>query len=767
MENFLGKFRSMAAGRKALYLSSFMLICFFSILPFSAAHATFGSDIVQAISSMIMPWGKLFVFDVMHIIFKFASLFVYFAAWLIDMLLDPDLYKSILVGVEAAGGGRADGAVVLGWKTVRDFCNMFYVFFLLLIAFGTITGSSTYNYKNLLPKFVISLFLINFSDTITMMVIDVGQVFLFGMAAWLGTFSGPQGSGAALTGIVNYFEMALSSTEKPSFEDIITVMFATIYTFLLAGVYLVLAGFLLVRLVMFAALIIISPFAFFSLVLPSMRKYTSQWTSSLVSNAISGPVLIFFVYISAMMAKTLVDGTSTGQPVIDINTGDISKMAYMKTILESIVPHIVALGMLVFGITAAKTVGGASANYIVGGRLGMGKMAALSYAGFKFGERTARRGAGFARDAGVRNFKRVAQVDDAVHKKYQNTVKAVGSVIPIASGTATNLVMRDQASQAAAKKRMYDERLKQAGGNLKAIDVDLALKGDNISKAIGLNAAAEQGKLGDIDEKTGEFKYAKHFNDAESVMTAGDAKALSDKNIAFSLLSADNRNKTKADFKDPAAIKRIDDAQKDLGISEQQAVKDEIMRGKFMELIDTGTDSKVQGIENKDVARVMATSYSGSQFNDAIKKMNKEKKSKLAKGLESNVAELEKRRVAATDPAKKENFEKQKFTFATNAIKSGSGVESSLDKTGSGADYARQEKKFIEAMEAETIASMKDSELEKHGHKFTENQYRALNKAKKDVTLKKIEDAVDKDTTMSPTEKANKKALLDSIRNKI
>ncbi len=757
MENFLGKFRSMTAGRKALYLSSFMLVCLFVALPFFSAHAGIGSDIVQAITSMIMPWIKLFVFGVMMIIFKFASLFVYFTAWLIDMLLDPDLYKSILIGVEAAGGERAEGAVVLGWETVRDFCNMFYVFFLLIIAFGTITGSSTYNYKNLLPKFVISLFLINFSDTITMMAIDVGQVFLFGMAAWLGTFSGAQGSGAALTGIVNYFEMSLSSREKPSFEDIITIMFATVYTFMLAGTYLVLAGLLLVRLVMFAALIIISPFAFFSLVLPSMRKYTNQWTASLVSNAISGPVLIFFVYISAMMAKTLVDGTSVANPTININTGDISNMAYLENILVRLVPHLVALGILWFGITAAKSAGGAGANYVIGGRLGMGKMAALSYAGIKLGERTVRRSAGFARDASVRNFKGAAKIDDKVHGAYQGTIKAAGSVIPMASGTANNLVMKDQASQAAAKKRIYDDRLKSAGGNLKAIDVDLALKGDNVSKAIGLNAAAEQGKLGDLDEK-GNFKYAKHFNDAESVMTAGDVKSLSDKNIAFSLLSPENRNKTVESFSGEAR-ERIDTAV-GLGVAPEKAVQDEIMREKFMGLISTGDDGKIQGVENKDVARVMAKSYSNSQFGDAIKKMNKDKKAKLGKALAANAKDMEEARQNPANAANVDKIQKEKLKLATYSLKSGAELKDALakDKTSS-AEYDAQVEELLKKMDASTIANMQDDDLEKYGHHIDVKELHNLNKKREDIALKHIEKSINNLPVNSQERKDREKAF--------
>lgn len=759
MKNFLGKIAGIKTKKKTFYLSAFILICFLVILPSSSVNAGWGDSLVDGITTNLSSWINTFIFHVLLIFFWFASLLVNFSAWLVDMMLDPAMYRSILVGLPDTTTGKPTGAVLLGWQTIRDFCNMFYVFFLLLIAFSTIVGNQTYSAKSLLPKFIISIFLINFSAEITKMVIDVGQVFLFGMASWLGTFSGSQGSGHALTGIVDYFRQSLGSLDNPSSEDIISLIFAVLYTFALAAVYAALAGFLLFRLVMFAALIIVSPFAFFSMVLPSMGKYKTQWQSLLISNAISGPVLLFFVYISAMMAKNLVDHP------IAVTAGDTSKMTFMSDILIRIVPHMVALGMLLFGIKAATSVGAAGSSYIAGGNyFGAGKMMGMGYAGFKLGERATRRAAGGARDAGVRNSKRFAQVDDAAHKVGQNVVGKVGSVLPFAGGTATNMILRDQASQDAAKKRMYDDRLKRAGGNLKAIDVDTALKGDNISKSIALNAAAEQGKLGDVDKK-GNFKYAQHFREAESVMTGGDVKDLTGKNIAFAALTSENRNRKIGDGSfDKDAEDRMAEAQRH-GVSPDKAVSDEVMGEKFMGLVSTGDDGKVQGVENEDVARVMSNSYSKSQFADAIKKMNKDKKVKLSKGLEANVKTLEKARKEPENSANAGKIEEEKMKFATSAIKSGSELTEALDKTGTDADYARQEKDFLDKMDADTIDTMQKKDLIERGHVFSTKKIYNLREKKKDVTLNNIEESV---RTKAPAgqDKNEKIEIFDSFTNR-
>ena len=45
-------------------------------------------------------------------------------------------------------------AVTIGWPMVRDVSNMFFVVFLLIIAFSTILNISSYQYKNTLAKFI-------------------------------------------------------------------------------------------------------------------------------------------------------------------------------------------------------------------------------------------------------------------------------------------------------------------------------------------------------------------------------------------------------------------------------------------------------------------------------------------------------------------------------------------------------------------------------------------------------------------------------------
>lgn len=65
--------------------------------------------------------------------------------------------------------------VRVGWPIIRDIANIFYVFILLWIALATIFDYSTFSARNLLPRFIVSALLINFSLVIGTTVISAAN----------------------------------------------------------------------------------------------------------------------------------------------------------------------------------------------------------------------------------------------------------------------------------------------------------------------------------------------------------------------------------------------------------------------------------------------------------------------------------------------------------------------------------------------------------------------------------------------------------------
>lgn len=398
------KSRSIFKNFSAVFLSLLIITVIFIPLEPARAGSGLGDlisfnifDIIsEFIASAALDEGGFFesiyflAYQLLNLGLIVVTTLVYFGAWLIDVFLDEAIYTSVLDMTNKTS------AVYIGWTTIRDACNTFFILFLLLIAFSTILRIQAYSAKSLLPKLIISLFLINFSATIAMMVIDFGQVFMFEIKTWMGAGGFSNTAGSPLTSIVDYFNNEYnfrSPSKSYLLSDVVGVAFALCYSAILGLLYIMLALFLLVRIIMFVILVIFSPFAFFSTILPGMRTYTSQWWSSLMSNAIFGPVFLFFIFLSGKMAQSM-------QTFDPIEPGDeISSLAY---IIKELIPHVVALGMLFAAIPATKEIGAAGASKIIGGAAGLGVIGAGVIGATKLAGGTGKKGAGWGgRRAGV------------------------------------------------------------------------------------------------------------------------------------------------------------------------------------------------------------------------------------------------------------------------------------------------------------------------------------------------------------------------------
>lgn len=382
---FISKLKQHFQKKHFLMMAAAVLFIAASVsVPVHQAHALFpsGADlfssainsIVATGSWLLSPFKVLFyiiAIVVLNVLLNISVIFVKMGAWFIDTALDPRLY----VGDPATGtpGVLTSSTINTGWTTVRDMCNTFYIFFLLIISFGTILRSSTFNAKNLLPKLVISLFLINFSAEITKLVIDFGQVFMYGIMGWMGTF---KEGGGSLTSIVDQFNNLINFDTNISLSKVMLIATALAYSVILAIVYIMLALFLMVRLVAFVFLIILSPIAFLSITMPSLGKYTSEWWGELTKYSLFGPIFMFFVYLSATMANEM---------VIDYkpDTSTATGFDEIKDTIVMIFPHVIPLMMLLYVIPVTQRLGVAGAGKIIGGRLGLGNIVMGGYSGAK------------------------------------------------------------------------------------------------------------------------------------------------------------------------------------------------------------------------------------------------------------------------------------------------------------------------------------------------------------------------------------------------
>ena len=228
---------------------------------------------------------------------------------LIDLLLKVASYNSFL----------DTAAVQIGWKLVRDICNLGFVVGMLMIAFGTVLNIGSYHAKSRLTKLLLMAILINFSKGITGFLIDISQVVMLTfLQALRATAAGNITEGFGLREML----AIRASTEDVDFTAIIgAYTLAVIMIFLAIVIIIGLIVKLLYRIVSLWVLVIFSPVAYVASVVPGLSKYSSQWWGKLGDNLTSGPVIAFFLWL-AMSIVAVTNNAGSEVIVFDGNATD-------------------------------------------------------------------------------------------------------------------------------------------------------------------------------------------------------------------------------------------------------------------------------------------------------------------------------------------------------------------------------------------------------------------------------------------------------------
>lgn len=213
----------------------------------------------------------------------------------------------ILVGVAEVNNFNPY-AVQEAWRIVRDLINLGFVIMLLVIAFSTILRIQSYHARRTLTPLIIMAFLVNFSKSITLFLIDVVQVIMLTFASAIHD-AAAQGIFTAF-GFKNMFTID-SDTLIKLYESgggwtgvilatilaVILITVATVVVFLLVMV-------LIIRVIALYVLVILSPIAFVGSAIPFLKKYSSQWWSKFGEYLVKGPVLIFFLWLTLFIYAT-------------------------------------------------------------------------------------------------------------------------------------------------------------------------------------------------------------------------------------------------------------------------------------------------------------------------------------------------------------------------------------------------------------------------------------------------------------------------------
>jgi hypothetical protein len=247
----------------------------------------------EGLLNCVLEVEYAFLVSIPHMLVKLAS-YIFDSMW--------------AFGLSSATYNQGD-FVNTGWVVCRDLANTFFIFVLLYIAIGTILQLSGVSTKQLLSTLIVVALLINFSMYITRFVVDMGNIFAL---EFYSTFPVDPSPPIKIDGIQAHkvgegFMNALLDPLTNIIQNIptkgtfglkaYTIALVGIEMLIVAFIFLV-SGFLLMgRVVAIWIIMIVSPLAFFSFILPKLKgAIWSKWVSNLTDQAFFPAIFLFFIY---------------------------------------------------------------------------------------------------------------------------------------------------------------------------------------------------------------------------------------------------------------------------------------------------------------------------------------------------------------------------------------------------------------------------------------------------------------------------------------
>lgn len=330
----------------------------------------------------MLPWGSGTVMGCVaqgfyYILFKPTS----FIFALSGKILDFTFFYSI------KDTSYRSEFVVQGWKIVKDFCNMFFIFILLYIAFGTILNLNGVKTKEMIINVVIIGLLINFSLFATHLIIDASNILarVFYNQKTIAIVTKNQDTNQAKNETGDYGEIKLSeaiiqgvnpvklitqadrvgkiptksdgvnedNAEKDALSTgtfILVVILAAAVNIVGTIAFLSTALIFIGRVLMLWLAMIFAPLAFFSYIVPAMQDWKmvgwKNWWSDTLKMAFVAPVFAFFMYLIVSFLGTGLGIISSDANSFSLFSGNEARASSLSFLIGIIVPFVFVMILL-------------------------------------------------------------------------------------------------------------------------------------------------------------------------------------------------------------------------------------------------------------------------------------------------------------------------------------------------------------------------------------------------------------------------------------
>ena len=429
-----------------------------------------------------------------------------FIQWLYDNAVKPALVIDTKLLVWRDNSGENISGTLSAWSTFRDFANILFVIYLLVVIFSQLTGFGIDNYgiKKTLPKLIAAAILVNLSYIICQLAVDLSNIVGASIYNLLTNISVdiPEKIIDAKGADIVSFTVSPIVTLAVAGAIVGGTIFASGGSLLAAGlgllipltgtivgavVGLVFMFFLLgMRQALVVVLVALAPLAIVCYMLPNTKKIFDRWLDILKAMLLLYPI-----------CSVVIGGGQLASKIILASGGASGGFFILFTAMIAEIGPFFLVPSLVKGAYRATGELGMRLNRFSGG-LGIG--ARRAFFGSRFA-RNAQQAAALKRSEAIsnnfeKNLRRAANNGTGIRDRASRTLGRLGTGSAAQDATAEarkNLVAAEQAR--AEKAKWVSGATKDANGNDIVVNGELTTQGNAMIQAqiqqANINAAAQ------------------------------------------------------------------------------------------------------------------------------------------------------------------------------------------------------------------------------------------------------------------------------------
>lgn len=246
----------------------------------------------------------------------------------------------------------------VGWTLTRDLMNMCFVIVLAFIGLATALKLKEYELQKTLPLLLIIALVINFTPVICGVMVDASNIVmnfflerLTGMALLEQQFAA---QGAIIQGMIKNLGTNIIEMAGRCLQGVVMAVF----NILAALVFLLFAMLFAARYIAIWLLVILSPVAFFSYILPTTRSFWNRWWKWFTQWCMVGVTGAFFIYLANHMLVHAPEMIEAPPPTSGTLAG------FWIGFLNTLLPYILALGFMIIGFLQSVTSSAVGATMI-------------------------------------------------------------------------------------------------------------------------------------------------------------------------------------------------------------------------------------------------------------------------------------------------------------------------------------------------------------------------------------------------------------------